>query len=322
MIVKDKETLEKYLPVGKVLTFDKIKMFVSDAEDELQKIIGKAFYDEIEAYDSTGTPMEKLKVKLQSSISYYAYWLGFEIMNANFSNQGIHRIENEQSGKKALFQRQEENLKTTFKRTGQNKLDKALEFLEINKATFPTWTGSSEYTLSRKNFINTTEIFNSIFFINNSRLVFLKIRPWQTPAEDFDIISLIGRAYFDELKTQIATDSLTPANALVVTRIQKAVAHLTIYHGGYNLLANMTELGVVKIEDDTVMGNFRKQTQTEYWDKIIETAKKTGANYIKTAAAFLKENISDYPTYANSDAYDESISLYAGVDSTEKIVII
>lgn len=323
MIVKDIATLEKFLPVGKSLTFDKIQIFISDAEDELQKIIGKAFYDEIEAYAGAETTVQGvLKKYLQSSISYTAYWLGFEIMNANFSNQGVHRIENENSGKKALFQRQEENLKATFKRTGHNKLDKALEYLEKNKASFPTWTGSPEYTLSRRNFINSTEVFNSIFFINNSRLVFLKLRPWQTKAEDFDVIALIGSAYFDELKTQIAADNLTPVNALFVARIQKAVAHLTIFHGGYNLLLNMTDLGVVKIEDDSVTGNFRKQTQTEYYDKILEQAKKTGDSYIKSAAAFLKENITDYPTYANSDAYDEDISLYDGINGTEKIVII
>jgi len=322
MIVDNVEIIQANLPVGKTLTWDKVKMFVGDAEDDLKKVIGKTFYDEIDADSSTGTPMEELKKKLQSSISYYAYWLGFEIMNATFSNQGIHRIESEQGGKKALFQRQEENLKLTFKRTGQNKLDGALEYMEDNKISFPTWVASPEYTLLRLFFINSTSVFSSLYFINNSRLVFLKLRSYQTMAEDFDIISLIGRAFFDELKTQIKTDALTPENAKFVNLLQKAVAPLTIYHGAYSLLVNMTELGVIKIEDDATAPNFRKKTQTEYWDKIISDAKKTGDNYIKTCAGFLKENITDYPTYADSDAYDESISLYDGVQGTDKILVI
>ncbi len=323
MIVSDKSILELWLPVGKSLTFDKISPFVTEAENELAKVIGETFYNELEANDDTDPIIIRLIEKLQDSISFTAYYLGFDIINASFTNQGIHRIESENDGKKALFQRQEIELKNTFKRRGQNKLDDALLYLEKNKASFATWTASPEYTLLRANFINSTDDFQKHFNINNSRLVFLKIRGYQTLVEDFDVISEIGREYFDELKTEIASDTLTAANSIFLARLQKAVAHLTIYHGGYNLMYDMNEFGLYKVEAATGNDNYMKLTQLQesMFDKIVARAKTNGDSYLKACKSFLKENIADYPTYAASDAYDADGDNYRP-SGTDKFIMI
>jgi len=325
MLVDTINIIKEYLPVGDTFTYEKIKTFVSGAESELAKVIGKTFYDQLDAHVPTTPPgiTDLLIDKFQDSICYTAYYLGFDIINANFSNQGIHRIEDEAKGKRALFQRQEVELKNTFKRTGYNKLDDALAFLEENKSSFSTWTSSPEYTMNRSHFINTTSDFHSYFNINNSRLVFLKLRPYQTFAEDFDVIAAIGRDYFDELKTQIAADTLTAANITFVNRLKKAVAQLTIYHGGYSLLSDMNEFGLYTVEHASNTDNFVKQTQLKelFFDKIISAAKINGDAYLNACKKFLKENIADYPTYANSDAYDADATTDRPT-GTNKIVII
>ncbi|MDF1546416.1 MAG: hypothetical protein P1P88_01250, partial [Bacteroidales bacterium] len=216
MILSDIAKVKEFLPVNKTLEFEKLQPFVADAERIVEETISTEFYEEMVSYLANPVPIkpyfDKVVLKLQDGISFLAFHLGFDILNTVFSNQGFHRIETEDGSKKALFQRQEENLKRTFKVQGYNKLDLALEYLEKNKAEFSTWTNSDAYTLMKSNFINSTREFSSIYNINNSRLVFQKLRNAQNLAEDFDIIPLIGRDLYDEIKTQIATDNLDEAN--------------------------------------------------------------------------------------------------------------
>ncbi len=260
---------------------------------------------------------------MQEPITYLAFHFGFDILNTVFSNQGFHRIESEESGKKSLFQRQEENLKLGFKHQGYNRLDICLKFLELSKADFPTWTASEAYTLMLRNFVNSTNDFTKIYNINGSRLVFLKLRNHQTIAEDFDILPLIGREFFDELKTQILADSLTAANDKFLSLLEKAVAFRTIYRGGVELLAELNEFGLYQKQIVDNARNFKTATAAEQdlYESLFGRAKSMGSAYLKTCENFLKANIADYPTYADSSAYDDSGSVY-DLEGTDKIGII
>jgi hypothetical protein len=321
--------LKEILPVSKSLTENKIGGYIADAEKIVAKTISQQFFDELSAYVPPALPalpdplITKAISLLNESSAYLAFYLGFDIMNAHFSDQGIHRIENEQSGKRSLFQRQEIELKNTFKRTGFNKLDEALEFLEKNKTNFPTWTASEEYTLSRENFINSAKDFNKIFNINSSRLVFLKLRPAQTLAEDLDIEPLIGMEFFAELKAQIAADSVSAANLTFLPYLQKAVVHSSIYRGGYELLADLNEYGMFQVEQDAANGNqlTQKQLRDSIFEKIIDRSKHNARAYISACEQFLRYYILDYPTYANSSAYNADASLYTGIKGTDKIIM-
>ncbi len=168
------EHIKEILQVSKALIAEKINPFIEDAENIISDTISEDFYNELDSGSSSNEITIKLIDLLRKSIAYLTWYLGFDIMNASFSNQGIHRIESDKT--KSLFQRQEENLKETFKIQGYNKLDRALRYLEKNKGSFNTWTSSDEYTLSKRNFINSTKQFNSISiirawcFLNYARL--------------------------------------------------------------------------------------------------------------------------------------------------------
>ena len=320
----DIDKLKELVPVSKSLSIEKVGMFIDDAEEIIENTISSAFYAELLAYTSGDTVTDELILKLQKSISYICLFLGFDIMNAFISNQGFARIESEKSGTKSMFQRQEENLKETFKRSGYNKLDSALTFLETNKANFETWTSSDEYTLSLRNFINSATVFNSIFGINKSRLVFIKLRPAITLAEDMEILPLIGRAFFDELKLQILDDTLTAKNQKVVDYIQKTVAYATIARGGYSLLGEINEYGVIKIESGTNTANYKTKSQIEKsaFDVIIDNAESNAKAYKSSINGLMRANIADYPTYAASSAYNEAVSLYDGIKGSAKFKVI
>lgn len=326
MLLNTVEEIQDILPVSKTLTYNKIAPFISDAEDDLKKVISSEFYNELDNYTGVDANFIQAIKLLQDSIAYTAYFKGFDIMNATFSNQGIHRIESdaEGAGKKALFQRQEENLKNTFKVQGYNKLDKALIFLEDNKASFPIWTASDNYTLALRNFINSTEEFNNIYNIENSRLIFLKLRNFQRLAEDFTVLPLIGRAFFDELKFQIADSSIAGYNKAFLEFLQPAVAYSTINKGGQNLVYNLKDFGIIANTNVSNTANFKETSKIteEATNSLLNSAKKIADNYIQICAAYLKENINEFPTYRDSSAYDGDVNLYDRANGTNKIVMI
>ncbi len=51
-------------------------------------------------------------------------------------------------------------------------------------------------------------------------------------------------------------------------------------------------------------------------------AKHVADSYIQVCAAYLKENIDEFPTYRDSSAYDEDENLYTRAEGTDKIVMI
>jgi len=54
---------------------------------------------------------------------------------------------------------------------------------------------------------------------------------------------------------------------------------------------------------------------------ILETANMNGKSYLKSCESFLKKNIDDYPLFANSEAYDDTGSIY-DIEGSDKIGII
>jgi len=337
MIVRTIDHIKEYIPANMSLEYDKIKTFVADAERIIKETISEAFYDVIDTYITSIIPTEppanpapeintyldKLIGLLRDSITYMTFNLGFDILNTVLSNQGFHRVENETSGKKALFQRQEENLRKTFRQQGWNKLDLALAYMEANKAEFATWTASEEYTLTKDHFINSTKEFNQIYNINNNRLVFMKIRNFQTLAEDFDIMPLIGYAYFAELKAQILAGNLSNANAAFLPYLKKAVAYNTIKRGGIELLTELNEYGIYEKQIESIEQNFKteKLARESFFNQLIENAKENGKSYLVSCESFLKKNIANYATYAASPAYNSEGSSFV-LKGTDKIGII
>lgn len=327
MLIENILKIKEFIPVNNSLEFQKLNPFVAEAEDIVADLIGRTFYDELDEHQKTPAEpnlyFDAVIKKLQDSISFLTFDLGFDVLNTVFSNTGFHRVETEDGSKKPLFQRQEENLRNTFKFRGYNKLDKALEYLELNKEQFATWTASEEYTLLKRNFINSTKEFSNIYNINNSRIVFLKLRNAQVLVEDFDIKPLIGFEFYDELKTQVVGGTLTDVNRAFVAELQKAVAYRAIYHGGFSLIAELNEMGFYQKELDINVNNVRKETAVSesLANGILAKAEQTGKAYLKSCESFLKKNIADYPLYAASTAYDQTGSVYQ-LNSTSKIGVI
>lgn len=336
MLLRDISIIKEFIPVNASLEYQKLKPFATDAERIIENTIGTEFYSELDNYldlsgegdwDDPVPPAEgitaenadKIIALLQDSISYLTFDFGFDVLNTVFSNQGFHRIENEDGSKKSLFQRQEENLRQTFKQQGYNKLEYALAFLETNKDDYVTWADSDAYTMQLCNFINSATEFSKIYNINSNRLVFQKLRSIQNMVEDFDIKPLLGGSLFDEIKTQIAAGTLTNPNNILLGFIKKAVAFRCFFRGGFDLAMEISELGFFQVQyPGGNTDNIKSKTMSaEMINKLTDNAEKNGQAYMRTLESYLQNNAATYPLYTPSEAR----SIFA-LSGTDKIGII
>jgi hypothetical protein len=206
-----------------------------------------------------------------------------------------------------------------FKADGFNGLDSVLEYLENNIELFPLFAESENYTVFKESFINTTAEFEEGYKIGGSRLVFLKLKPFIKQAEDFHIIPLIGRAYFDELKEQILNKDIDEANDIPIDYIRKAVANFAIYRGIHQLGMTITDNGVFYSSDTGDQFDYQneKPMKPDEIMKLYQEARDTGNGYLALLKDHLHNNIDDYSTYAASASYDSTNAAHIR-DNTDK----
>jgi hypothetical protein len=310
MLVRSIDTIKEYMPASAALDFNRISPILPDAEQRVIDAIGLPLYLALDSYLSALPFVPNAKYNaviklLQSAISWIVLDIGFDILNSHLSNQGFHRIENEQ-GKKPMFQRQELEMRATFRTGGANRIDMALAYLEANAADFAVWTASEAYTAMRSNFVWTTQQFQSILNINNSRLVFLRLRQTMQLVSDLHIRPLIGSALHEEVLNQIAGNTLSTANAALLPYIQKATVHKCMDYGNLELMANIEESGIYIMSNASNMQNTAKKdpARDEILAAYMRRAAMNAQSYLKGLETFLLRNIETYPLYRDSEAYD------------------
>jgi hypothetical protein len=315
MLVRSIDTIKEYMPASAALDFNRISPILPDAEQRVIDAIGLPLYLALDSYLSAlpfvPNPKYNAVIKLlQSAISWIVLDIGFDILNSHLSNQGFHRIENEQ-GKKPMFQRQELEMRATFRTGGANRIDMALAYLEANASDFAIWTASDAYTAMRDNYVWTTQQFQSILNINNSRLVFLRLRQTMQLVTDLHIRPLIGSALQEEILSQIAANNLSPANAALLPYLQKALAHKTMDFGSIELMANIEETGIYILANASNMQNTSKKdpAREEVLASYMRRAAMNAKSYLKGLETYLLRNADTYPLYRDSEAYDRDGSM-------------
>lgn len=319
------EEIRQYLPVNSSITFASLQPYIESAERKyLKPVLGVDQYDELCAYyaDPSVWPdieripkthedwLSKLLLLVQKALINLAFHDGFSILSVNIGDSGAFRQESE--NQKPLFQYQEENLKNTFRSDGFNGLDTILEFLEENIENFPIFSASSAYTVFKSKFIRTAKEYSGIYNIFNSRLVFLHLQQYIDQVNDFDIIPVIGREFFDELTGGIISqEPVADKYQKVINFIKKIQVFHSAVRGINSLGMNITYNGIYFLSDGTNSRNFKKADPAKAEDlhSLITNAKQNGQAYLTYLKEFLHANIDDYPTYAAFNAYNEGIPI-------------
>ena len=225
---------------------------------------------------------------------HLTYWSGFQVLNATISDGGFKRTENEKV--KSLFKYQEDELKQYFKTTGFNALDEVLEFLELHKTDFAPQMASADWLIQKGLFIRDTKTFNSIVFINGSRLTFLRLKPMIQLAEDLYIRPILGELTYQEIKTGLMAEPIPEKVQKILPYIQKPLAYLAASMLMEETAADLTESGLYFESREATNNLIANQlpANSERINLLVKKYKALGDSFLENLKSYLLLNQADW----------------------------
>lgn len=303
------DELKQYVEIASGLKFDSIKPSIRTAERrQLISVLGKEQYDQLlAAYDAATKNVEDMTGSLQTlaefaqeAIANIALMYAVPRLSVQVSPTGILR--NEGPDKKTAYQYQQQDLQESYGRAGFDALESMLEHLEYDKEEYPLWVASSAYLYKKKYFIESGAQFSENYFINQSRLTYLALRPIMKRVEDFQIAAVTGKPIFIILKAGIIIDDLEPEYiGILEDYIRPAVALLTVAKGLIERALDITETGVSISLTGLTQNNQQKNPAPS--DKIraaVAQLTADGNEYLSRLSAYLGDNPLLFPDYALS----------------------
>ncbi|GAB3803460.1 hypothetical protein GCM10028819_33420 [Spirosoma humi] len=134
------------------------------------------------------------------------------------------------------------------------------------------------------------------------------IEPYIQLAEDEFIRKAIGDEMMDELNTQfnsVSQASLTDANRLLLTKLQRALAFYTYVKYLPYSLGNDGDNGLQEQSTDK-----SQPVRMGVLDKRQRESADNASTALETALQFLERKRADYPTWTGSDAYKRAKALF------------
>lgn len=291
------EEIKHYLPVNVNLRFETLQSHLSLCEENyIRPLLGKDLFNRVAAFlqeNETLTDdnlLTEFVHKCRFALVRLAIWKGFDIIASNISDVGVS---SEVDKENRLFRYQEENIKSTLKNEGFNYLDNILVFIEANSRKFPDFA-TSEYQLQIKNsLIRSTADFQKCYDIDNSRLVFLKMRQYIRDVELINLQYRIGADFFKEL---VNADETLEKYARVLPYFRLFVVYQSVVEGIGELHKLPTDKGLI-FESSSIEG---VQTAPVYRAQVLETRAQfadKAEKYISAAINIIKLHKEDYPNY-------------------------
>ena len=284
------EEVRKYLPVNVNTNFDNLASAIYMSENKyILPLLGLKLFDEmVTFYNQSEHSGEHIKVKeellklIQFSLIRIAYWQEFPVLSITLSDAGA----SDKAGENArLFKYQEENLKSSLKNTAFDVFDMILSVCESNPDAFQLFAESPYMVNSAKTLIKKTSDFEKVFSINNSRLVFLKMRQYIQKIEQIDLIHKVGSEFFAELLSSSDAEILS-----VKELVQFYIVNASIGEGITQLHQMPTERGMVFIRDNS--SDVAQSAIIEY-PQLMQTGKEhtqTAERYINDAISLMLKN--------------------------------
>lgn len=282
-LIKTTDEIQKYLITDASFDPKTILPYIEPAEYEVQRMLGKVQYEELDDYyEASGTGIAELDALLpivQRPLVYFAFLKGLDVFNVSIGNNGIAIVSNNTlvpASKERI-----ENLRKNILDSAFDALEALLIFLEDNIDDYPLWESSDAYAYQYEFLIGSARKFDELIKIERSRLTFLKWRPAMADVELLQMDPVVSKDLMDELKTQIKAGTVTVNNQKILPHLQKALAYLT-----------------ASIELD-------------------QKYKNRGEHYLMIVKRLLDAAPDDYPTYKNSSVYIEDLTSYEKYENTE-----
>ena len=295
------EEFKKFLPVNVTLSFRSMSPAIALCERKyLIPLLGDvlferlaAFYQQSEQEEQTEqNPLQELLSLCQFALIRLAFWQEYDILSVNLSDKGAA----DNSGENRLYRYQSEALKDNLKNEGFDQLDTILEFCEQNIALLPEFAQTPCRLAAEGSFIKNTKEFNSIYFINSSRLVFLKMSYFVNSVQELELRHYLGDTFCTELLT---ADPTIEKYARILPAIKKFIVFMAIAEGIAELHQMPTDRGLIF---QTAIANRISEVQyapvpPQELERIRREYTQKAERYMNSVIDTLKRYPTDYPAY-------------------------
>lgn len=289
--------MKQYLPVNVQFNFNTIKPFIYQSENKyIIPLLGVNLSEKLANYyeDSTTVVValrdkyKQLLEKVQFSLIRLALFTGFDFISVTLTDSGAMAAGD---ADKRLFKYQEQSLKNSLKNDGFDFLDDILLFLENNSDFFEDFKESSFYTKNIKSLIRSTEEFNSHYSINNSRLVFLKMKYFIDDIEKIDLTHHLGSEFVEELIN--ADRSLEK-----YSKILHSICHYVVYSA---VAAGCEEFGKLPTERGLIFETSTNESNITFERPDLKSTKEyykyRGEAFLISVINYIKQNKDTYPKF-------------------------
>ncbi|MDR2003599.1 MAG: hypothetical protein LBQ74_11245 [Prevotella sp.] len=209
--------LRPYIAVSSALSFLKFQTAVRNASGLfIRPIVGEGIVNKLqEIYDgitdisviTEDTPDKDIRLLYyaQRASAFLSFWYDYDEMQVMIGDSGLKRQEAESV--KTPYKYQELSMKEGFRQKGFDGLDNLIAFLEENTQDYPEYKDSEYYTQTQESIVRNTKEVNRYYNINNSRLVFLRLKTNFRIIEDTVIAPRLGADLYDDFKAAISSES-------------------------------------------------------------------------------------------------------------------
>lgn len=294
MIVKDIDTVKKYIPVNSSLDYATLLPHIRQAERKFIKpLIGAAQYVVFETTPTDETILEAYNL-CQEAISSLAMYLALPTLAVQITAAGIFAASNSEAQQSTPAQFKE--LQRSTKKQGLETVDAMLQVMEETPGKFAEWTADDSYKSFANFLVTNTATFNKHYYIFNSRQTFVALRPEMAIAEKQFIEAAVQKALLVELKKTQTVDERKEAKEL----LQQAVVCFTISKVVENGLFVLDASGIHVRFDVLPYEKVNSNVNIKINDFLVRTRKNKvseGEQFLKQAMAIVTANPTEFSEY-------------------------
>jgi hypothetical protein len=273
-----------------------VPVFEQCEQEHIIELLGQEQYDDlINNIGSLNVAQTKLLKEVQKPLAYFVYCELIRSGQIQTGDAGTKETNAEQTSQVRQWVLNDA-LKTAYQKADRFS-DYLLAFLDKNKTDYPLWNASEASVFYKEYFISNTDEFEKYQKLSKSRRLFKIV------AQEFDLIEIryivptISQELFDELKNQIANDSLTPENKVLLGYIKKAVAPLALMQAIPYININIS-VGGIHFEKENTGVKANEQADQQGISFFLKNLEDKGQEYIRQLKKFLNSNPEKYPIHA------------------------
>ena len=285
-------------------SFESFASFIYDAQvRHLTPLIGQTSVDFLTSwyanYDPTNVdPGEEYLIPLlervQKVLTFYALLESAPTMVVDMGDNGITEKTNNDTTPTRLFVL--DKLVDYLSDTADAAAEELLSFLETAAQLYPFWNESPERQEARTLYISSGMMVNGYIKLAEPRRFFLNMIQSIKRVEELLIAEILGNDLNNSLKSEMAIDSLTSENDILVSRIKPVV----VYNAFVDTISDMAVavgnngLRIINNNDRISARGDSSALQTQ---GIMTKYRANAVTYEGLLRKFLNDNYADYPLF-------------------------